>query len=384
MTVIGRTCIARRAGIARCAGIAFVTIAACGGGTAKTTSEPEQPTFTSTADRILPLLPDGAQVIVEVDLARLRANPVVGAVVTQLVAGDVALGSLPGEVPPLSLAHADTMVMASYGVGTSSAATVIVLATMASNVSPSDGSSSNTPSSDMSSSNASSNTSSDTSSSNASATNTSSTAPRPIPNAIPIADGLVVLGPAEWTAQVEARAAIAGVSGANTTPTIYAAKDLRDLRDHAMPTKAPGASLRITARLPFDARVALGRATGLDTPPAQLSIWGDVVDDMVIIVDLDASDPGDAKRTKNAKSSATKRMEAALRGVLGALANEPALKLVGLGASLEGAEIVTRGPWVRAIIAVGPKRLGRIVERAKTFLAAPPPAESVPAGADAS
>ncbi len=350
----------------RFAGVALVaTMVACGGGKAKPTSEPEQPTFTSTADRILPLLPDGAQVIVEVDLARLRANPVVGAVVTQLVAGDVALGSLPGEVPPISLAHADTMVMASYGVGTSSAATVIVLATMPSSTSP-DAPSSSAPSSNAPSSSA--------PSSNAAS----------IPNAIPIADGLVVLGPAEWTAQVEARAAIAGVSGANTTPTIYAAKDLRDLRDHAMPPKAPGASLRITARLPFDARVALGRATGLDTPPAQLSIWGDVVDDMVIIVDLDASDPGDAKRTKNAKSSATKRMEAALRGVLGALANEPALKLVGLGASLEGAEIVTRGPWVRAIIAVGPKRLGRIVERAKTFLSTPPPAEPVPAGADAS
>lgn len=334
--------------------VAALLLIGCGSKQTPTTSEPETPTFTSTADRILPLLPDGAQVIVEVDLARLRANPVVGALVTQLVAGDVPLTTLPGEVPPLSLAHADTMVMASYGVGTSSAATIIVLAT--------------TPSSSVSTS-----------------STASPTAPPPIPNSIALADGLVLLGPAEWTAQVEARAAIAGVSGANMTPTIHAAKDLRDLRDHAMPDKAPGASLRITARLPFDARVALARATGLDSPPAQLSIWGDVVDDMVFIVDLDASDPGDTKRTaKDAKSTATKRMEASLRGVLGALAKETALKLVGFGPSLEGAEIVTRGPWVRAIIAVGPQRLARIVERAKELLAAPPPADTVPAGADAS
>lgn len=316
--------------------VALVVILGCGSNQKTTTSEPETPSFTSTADRILPLFPDGAQVIVEVDLARLRANPVVGALITQIVAGDIA-APMPGEVPPLSLAHADTMVMASYGVGTSSAATIIVLATA-----------------------------------------------DPVPSGITLADGLVVLGPSEWTAQVEARAAIAGVTGANTTPTLAAPKELRTLRDHAMPPKAPGASLRITARLPFDARVALGRATGLDTPPAQLSIWGDVVDDMVIIVDLDASDPGDtAKRSKD-KSSATKRMEASLRGVLAGLANETALELVGFGPSIEGAEIVTRGSWVRAIIAVGPKRLARIVDRAKALLAAPPPAEPVPANSDAS
>lgn len=318
--------------------VVALLVASCGGSKATpTTSEPERLELTSTADRILPLLPDGAQVIVEVDLARLRANPVVGELVTQLVAGDDALAPLPGDVPTISLAEADTMVMASYGVGTSSASTIVVLST-----SPG----------------------------------------AKVPNAITLADTLVVLGPAEWTAQVEARAAIAGVSGASATPSIGAAKELRALRDHAMPAKAPGASLRITARLPFDARVALGRATGLETPPAQMSIWGDVVDDMVFVVDLDASDPGD-RPARDKRASSTKRMEASLRGVLAGLANEPALRLVGLSPPLEGAEIVTRGTWVRAIIAVGPSRLARVVERAKTFLATPP-ADTVPAGADAS
>jgi hypothetical protein len=358
--------------------VGAVALAACGGSKATpTTTEPERPELTSTADRILPLLPEGAQVIVEVDLGRLRANPVVGALITQIVAGDMSMAPLPGEVPPISLVHADTMVMASYGVGTSSAATVVVLAA------PRVSSSTNASSSEASSSDA----SSTKTSSDASAHAAASKALSAIPNAITLADGLVVLGPAEWTAQIEARAAIAGVTGANITPTLGAPKDLRSLRDHAMPEKAPGASLRITARLPFDARVALARATGLDTPPAQMSIWGDVIDDMVFIVDLDAFDPGDnAKRGTKAssKSTATKRMEASLRGVLGGLANETAIRLVGLSPSLEGAEIVTRGSWVRAIIAVGPKRLVRIVERAKAFLAAPPPGDTVPANSDAS
>ena len=51
--------------------------------------------------------------------------------------------------------------------------------------------------------------------------------------------------------------------------------------------------MRITARLPFDARVALARQTGFDAAPAQLSLWADVADDVAIVVDADAADPGD-------------------------------------------------------------------------------------------
>lgn len=301
--------------------VAALVLCACGGTKPPAHGTADVPVFATTADRILPLLPDGAQVIVEVDLARLRGNPVIGALVTQVLTTDVT-APLPTPMPVLSLAHASTLVMASYGVGTSSAATVIVLATEPG---------------------------------------------AQIPNSVAIADNLVALGPAEWTAQIEARAAIAGVSGANLTPTLAAPKDLRDLRDHAMPGKAPGASLRVTARLAFDARVALGRATGLEAPPAQLSLWGDVVDDLVIVVDLDSADPGD-------KKSSTKRMEAAVRALLAAIANEPSVRALGLSPSLESAELKAHGTWLRAIIAVGPKRLGRSVDRAKAFLAAPTPA----------
>jgi hypothetical protein len=151
-------------------------------------------------------------------------------------------------------------------------------------------------------------------------------------------------------------------SGSTATP-IVAAPELLALRDHAMPPNAPGAALRITARLSFDARVALARQTGLDLAPAQLSIWADVVDDLAIIVDADAADPGDAK-TKHP----TRRLEAGMRGVLAGLAEEPAIRALGIPSSLERAKLVARGTWVRTIVAIGPAHLQRVVARANAYL----------------
>ncbi len=160
---------------------------------------------------------------------------------------------------------------------------------------------------------------------------------------------------------------------------IRAAPELLELRGHAMPPGAPGASLRVTARLSFDARIALARQTGLDSPPAQLSAWGDVADDLALIVDCDAADPGNAGKAGK-PSDATKRLEATLRGALAAVADQPAVKLLGLPSSLANAKLVTRGTWVRAIVAVGPSHLQRVVERATSLLklAAPAPAPAPP------
>ncbi len=297
----------------RLAALACVALVACGGGARRpVTAKPVPTRVTTVGDRIVALLPEGVQVIVEIDLARLRANPVVGKLVTDVLAGP----ALPGLDVPLSpLAHADVLVLASYGIGTSNAATVTVLATT-----------------------------------------------EAVPNSVPLGAGLVALGPEIWTAQLEARAAIAGTG---SDVTIAASKDLLALRDHAMPPGAPGSSVRLTARLSFDARVALARQTGLEAPPAQVSIWGDVVDDLAIIVDADAVDPGD-KATKQP----AKRLEAGVRAILAGLASEPAIQALGLPSSLSGARIVAKGTWVRAIIAVGPSHLARVVKRAQTLLEA--------------
>lgn len=289
-----------------------LVVTACGGGKhPPVRTEAVRPHLTSVADRILPLLPEGPQVVIELDLARLRANPVVGAVVTRALT-DGTLGALPGELPTSPLATADTLVLAAYGVGTAQAATITVLATRA-----------------------------------------------PVAGGVKIGDDLVVLGPEEWTAQVEARAALAASS---PTP-LLASAELLALRDHAMPEAAPGAALRVTARLPFDARISLARQLGFEAPPAQLSVWADVVDDFVVIVDADAADPGDKKTV-----AAIKRLEASTKHALLGLAREPAIRALGLPSSIGEARLVARGTWLRTIIAIGPSHLHRVVERATALL----------------
>jgi hypothetical protein len=131
-----------------------------------------------------------------------------------------------------------------------------------------------------------------------------------------------------------------------------------------MPEKAPGASLRVTARLPFDARVALAKDSGLESAPAQLSIWADVVDDFVIIIDADATDPGE-KTTKKANA----RLERLIRAALRSVAEEPKMRALGLSSSISRARLSAGGSWIRTIIAVGPAHLKRVIERANTFLA---------------
>lgn len=295
------------------AALVVLVVCACGG-RARPTSVTAKPAAPATlAERAIALFPDGAQLLVELDLARLRANPTVGDVVTRALAQqgeDAKLPGLPMAVQGSPLARADLLVLAAYAVGTAEAASVTILATK-----------------------------------------------DELEGGIRIAPDLVVLGPAEWTAQVEARAAIAA------RDPIAPSLSLMSLRDHAMPAKAPGAVLRVTAKLPFDARVALARQTGLEAAPAQLSIWADVVDDLAIIVDADAADPGD-KQTK----AAAARLEASLTAVLASVAREPALQALGLTGALRDVRTVTQRSWVRTIITVGPRQLGRAVERARAML----------------
>ena len=313
---------------------AVAVLPACGRARPPTTSVAAHPASATLADRVLALLPDGAQVVVELDLARLRQNPVVGALVTTALTGG-ALDRLPGGSPrpepsaaePASpLTHADLVVLASYGLGTSQAATVTIVST-----------------------------------------------PDPVPNSVALGDHLVALGPPEWTAQLEARAALSGLSrsagGVTAAPAreLVASAELLALRDHALPAGAPGSSVRITARLSFDARIALARQAGLDAPPSRISIWADVVDDLAVVIDADAADPGDRK-TRHP----TKKLEASVTSLLTGLAAEPQLQALGLPSSLTGARIIARGTWVRTIIAIGPAHLRRVVARATSLFEGKP------------
>jgi hypothetical protein len=335
--------------------------AACGGGAAPAAVSPAEPAPAGT-ERLLAMLPQGAQIVVEVDLARLRANPVIGAVVTRAIAAppgptpdatpagawlrfvlrgappDASAGGNGPAAEASPLAAADQVVLAAYGVGTAQAATLTLLA-----------------------------------------------APREVPGATRIADGAYAVGPPDWIAQTQQRIALATTGQAAFA--IRPAPELLELRAHAMPAEAPGASLRITARLSFDARIALTRQTGIDTPPAQLSAWGDVVDDLAIVIDCDATDPGSAPAGRPSSTAVggrradpARKLAAALRAMLAAVADQPTIRSLGLPPSLTGARLIARGSWVRAIIAVGPDHLRRVAERAAGLLGAPPadPAASPP------
>jgi hypothetical protein len=336
---------------------AVLGLAAGCGGAAPAAVSPAEPPPAGT-ERLLAMLPQGAQIVVEVDLARLRANPVIGAVVTRALAAPprpspdatpagawlrfVLRGAPPDEPPgdpagdASPLAAADQVVLAAYGVGTAQAATLTLLA-----------------------------------------------APRDVPGATRIADAAYAVGPPDWIAQAEQRVALATTGHAAFA--IRPAPELLELRAHAMPAEAPGASLRITARLSFDARIALTRETGIDTPPAQLSAWGDVVDDLAIVIDCDATDPGSAPAGRASsmaggrRADPARKLAAALRAMLAAVADQPTIRSLGLPPSLTGARLVARGSWVRAIIAVGPDHLRRVAERAAGLLGAPSTTPTAPA-----
>jgi hypothetical protein len=302
---------------------------ACGGRTTPPAA-PSAPAPTTTAERVLGLLPDGVQLVVELDLARLRANPVVGDLATQVLAelgAEARIPGLPLAVQGSPLAEAELVVLAAYGVGTPGAAAITLLVTRAE-----------------------------------------------LGRGTRLSSDLIALGPDDWTGQIAARAAIAGHSPdapLAAVPGLGAARDLLDLRDRAMPRGAAGAVLRLTARLPFDARVALARQTGLEAAPAQLSVWADVVDDLALIVDADGDDPADrAERRRTRRGgAAARRMTAVLRELFAGLAAEPVVRALGLGRSLSDARFVEQGTWTRAILAVGPRHLARVTERARAMLA---------------
>jgi hypothetical protein len=302
----------------------LTVLAACGGGQLKPAIKPPAPDRAATAaDRILPLLPDGAQVVVELDLARLRANAVVGGVARQALGqlgADARLPGLPVAAQGSPFANADLVILAAYGVGTPQAATLTVLVTHTD-----------------------------------------------VPGATRLASDAVALGPDDWVGQLQTRATVGAIRPdaplAAHEQSLIAPVELLHLRDHAMPAGATGAVVRVTARLPFDARVAFARETGLETAPAQLSVWCDVADDLAIVVDADAADPGD-----RAAKDSTRRLVATIRAALALVADQSTVRALGVPNSISDARVIAQGTWVRAIIAIGPRHLARAVERARAML----------------
>lgn len=285
------------------AALAFGAAAACGGaarGTAATPAPARAPTGAAPA---LAHLPAGADVVIELDLARARANPVIGSLVDGWL-GSLDPAGLPVDPTP-PLAGAAWVVLAGYGVGTPTATTVTLLA-------PGPGAE--------------------------------------VPGGTAIGDGIVVVAPPTWIDRVRAV----------TAPTSLAADAaLLALRDHAMPAAADGAVVRLTAQLSADARIALANAIGFEPVPRRVSVWADIADDAAVIADLDARDAADP--------AAQRRLRTTLGRWLARLAARPEVRALGLGPPVARTQLVAppRAAWVRAVTLVSPDRLAWVVAAAR-------------------
>ncbi len=276
--------------------VALAMIAACGGG-GRTTSTVLVPERTATAgDALLAQLPAGAELLIEIDLARLRANPVVGTVATELLVAPPEL--VVAAAAPLG--DASALAMAAYRVGTPDATTITVVVG----------------------------------------------GERPAE--------AIDLGGDRWALSVEGD--VAAVLAANDGGPSLAGDDrLLAVRAWAMPAAADAASLRLTARLPTAARAQLAAALGIAAAPAVVSVWGDVADDLAVVVRL-ADEPAGDRRPEPPWLPAI--------GVLrDRVAADAALAALGLARPIAGAEIHRDDDGVRVAILIAPGRLRRAVER---------------------
>lgn len=187
----------------------------------------------TAGDSLLARLPAGAQLLVELDLARLRANPVVGDALGAWLDRGVEIEGAPAVVAA-PLAGVEAVVLAAYRVGTADASTITV-----------------------------------------------ATGGTPPSDAVELGEGVWGLAAEGDTARLLAVAAGASL-----------ADDARLLavRARAMPIAAEGAAVRVAARLDPTASRALAGALEVAAMPATLSLWGDVADDLAVVVDL--ADPG--------------------------------------------------------------------------------------------
>lgn len=267
-------------------------LVACGGSKKERGAKPiEVPARRATAgDRILAHAPSGADAVLEIDLARLRKNRVVG----PLVAAVTAAGEVGGDL----VAIGDAVVIASYRIGQSDAGQLVFVA--GSRVSQ-------------------------------------------LRGAHRIDDALVVFGPPALVRQVDA-------VGAGHGASLLADRPLLRARALAMPAGAEGASLRIAADLPFDARLALAKRLEVEIVPEWISVWFDVADDMAGVALLGGGADADPQDLVKAVGRLRDRLVAA-----------ESVKRVGLEGLIENIGVQISGPDARVVLVVGPRRLASLV-----------------------
>jgi hypothetical protein len=259
-------------------------LAACGHpGQPPDAPEVEVPARATTAgDAALARLPDGADLVVELDLKHLRDNAAVGELAKKLLADPQAGVVLSTDAP---LARADVVVIAVYGVGKTDSKTLMQFEV----------------------------------------------------------DGA-------WQPAID-----------SATPRVLANdRAFMALRAQPMPPKATDAVVRVTARLDFDARVAVAARLGLDSVPASAAIWGDVADDLAVVADLDQPNEGPGTD-----------LPTVVGGWRDALAVRAEVTALGLGDNVAATRIVPHGTAVHVVATIGPRRLEAAVARAKLLMEMP-------------
>jgi hypothetical protein len=221
-------------------------------------------------------LPAHADAVLEVDVARLRDNPTLGPVV--MAVSEAAAGRLEAEQLGLDpLREIDLFLAAVYRLGTDDSEILFVL--------------------------------------RGRRIHAAGAASR-IPQAEALDERTLLVGPPG----LRGRVARLGTRESMAGDQVF----LR-LRDAAMPRRAQGASIRLTARLNHDARIAAAGRLAVDEMPATISVWMDVADDVALVALLGADDGAQAKRFSRAVTDASARLakwipedlggRSALRGV---------------------------------------------------------------------
>lgn len=270
---------------------------ACGASSAPV--EVPVPTRTKTAgETLLGSAPLGADLLLELDLKRLRSNPVVGSL-------------LESVAPPESqhtadlLQQADVALLCVYDIGDVPKQLIVLR----------------------------------------------SDAER-MPGAVSLGNRLYAVGDAQLLSRAE------GLQSAEQS--MAADRELLRLRAEVMPAKAEAATLRLVARLDFDARVSIASQIAISDVPVSVAVWGDVVDDLAVVAHLGSDEDAD-----------TPRLERAIGGLRTSLAKNALARALGLAAPLRNAQVTRSGKDVRVVLVLGPKRLQLFVRRLLRHLSNP-------------
>lgn len=252
----------------------------------------------SADERVVALLPAGAQLVIEFDMKRLRAHPLLGdlwgtvAEVLKTVGASKALAA-PGlgtQFDPVL--DADLLVVGAYDIGSPAARTVTL--------------------------------------------SRGAVAP---PGGILVADGIYAVGPDGMVGEMIARA---GTPGA--LPAAF-----RVLRQAPMPAGATGAIVRATGRWPKTSATDLQGFLGTSVVPTDVALWFDAVDDAALVVHAHIDD-----------ELARSTFVSSLQGAAATLATSPWARALMLSKALAAVKVGQRDEAVVMVILVGPKRLTQV------------------------